>query len=147
MINPSDEKLTINVGLFQQVKEMILTHPETFDMGSVTGRTLEEKNEWTGYYGGTPLAFDPETMQEPSCGSACCIGGWATVLGERRPMASFYKSTVLDIAQLRLGITDEQSDAIFNWRGKHVSVDDVSASEAADMIDRFLANPAAPEFN
>lgn len=140
MRNPEDKNLNINVRLFRRIQKMISEYPQAFDMGTWDGKAGKEH--------GVTMGFDPKTMKEPNCGSACCVAGWAVTLGANTSLSKFLKDTdeadiwaVSEKATELLGITDDQADAIFAWEGDHYDIDNVTAQEASEMIDRFLADP------
>jgi hypothetical protein len=145
--NPCDPTKQINVRLIRRIQRMILNHPEAFDMGSMRGRTASERAKGDGAFSKTtPLAFDPKRMRAPSCGSACCIAGWASVLATNEPLSESVKKEdwnfhVWNNAENALGLTPEQSNGMFHWQGDHYSMDDVTATEAATMLDEFIKNP------
>jgi hypothetical protein len=145
--NPCDRTKQINVRLIRRIQRMILNHPEAFDMGTLRGRTpIERQRGMDNFSNTTPLSFDPKTMRAPSCGSACCIAGWASVLATNEPLSETVKKEqsrgiIWDNAEKALGLTPNQADGIFHWQGDHDSMDDVTATEAAAMLDEFIKNP------
>lgn len=102
----------MNIRLLRKIQARILAEPKRFDMDS----WIVPKDEQT----------------RPSCGTACCIGGWAAVENGWKSKqykdedgdwanlfispngtTSRYDSVIASAAQKLLDITDEQASRLF----------------------------------
>lgn len=63
----------LNVKLLQKIKKQILAAPETFEMQEFIQKERESYSDET---------FEGNSW--PSCGTVCCIGGWADVFQQMK---------------------------------------------------------------
>lgn len=98
--------MKLNVRLIRKVIKHILAEP---------ARYFQEDVITTGDPGETVWGDDNHRFAK--CGTAACIGGWAYILGSKRPRLN--GTSVLDKARLLLGLSDRQSQVLFggNPRG------------------------------
>lgn len=136
----------MNRTLFRKIAQNILDEPRHFDMGS-----------W----------IEPDkTTQRPTCGTACCIGGWAAVEQGWKiiaipdgiyfdnwfisPEGKKYGgvSELVNAAQKALQINDTEANSLFytkNWPDefRHIAEDEdetpiVKAKNAVERIEYFI---------
>lgn len=109
----------MNVELLGKIKDLILAEPEKLNM-----------DHWT------PVE---------RCGTACCIAGWACVLGGVTRTRAIYTA---DTARELLGLNFEDSQRLFfpdGWPKQFTPEEDdfeynvITAEQAANRIDHFIA--------
>jgi len=118
MKNPEDPKLNINVRLLRRIQRAILKWPKSYDQSSF----------------GPLFAFNAKKQKEPTCGTACCIAGWACAL-EGMPPADMYSDVPMQAREL-LGLTRDQAGELFQGRR-------ATTKRAVKAIDRLIATRGA----
>lgn len=123
--------MAINTELFEKIKQHILEKPRRYDQG-----------EW-----GKPQPDVP-------CGTACCIAGWAAILGgintHEELRGSRMRGFDPDIAAELLGLTEDESDVVFDANGmawaedygdrlREAKTPEERADAAAEYIDHIIA--------
>jgi hypothetical protein len=112
MKNALNSKLNINVRAIRWVQRMIKKYPDAYDQESFG-------DESRGKYVGThqkPFLFNPQKMDKPECGSACCVAGWGYLYATKEPPGLATIQTIEKVAQKAFGLTSEQAICLFAGR-------------------------------
>lgn len=140
---------TLNVELFNKVKEHILEEPNRFLMGDFClTKEILGKDHFHGEY--CTDDYDEPKVKFAACGTAACIAGWAVLLGDGitgKQLNDLNSNQIWERAEKLLGITPVEADGLFyeaNWPLPYRDRYDDATSQkelaevGAERIDHFI---------
>lgn len=140
---------TLNITLLTEIRDLIDAHPESFYMDLME----VQRDQLITRLDAHELYWEDEPLVTESCGTACCIAGWALALTEgHKPGEDFTllgNGDLLEKAARLLGATDDDEefalDALFHYKTNYQSparavVDYLCSTEGADfeMLQNIL---------